>query len=60
MNLNNIILLREDFHIGVVISPWFVIPRVQFGQYGTKSANKDSFLVLADFDSANIGVLNFL
>ena len=34
----------------------FVIQIVQLGQYGTKSANTDLFLVLADFDPANIGV----
>ena len=32
-----------------------IIPREQLGQYGTKSSNTDYFLVLADFDPANIG-----
>ena len=32
----------------------FVIQIVQIGQYGTKSSNTDFFLVLADFDPANI------
>ena len=33
-----------------------IIQIEQLGQYGTKSANTDYFLVLADFDPANIGV----
>ena len=38
----------------------FVIQIVQLGQYGTKSANMVVFLLLADFDPANIGVPNSL
>jgi hypothetical protein len=38
----------------------FVIQIVQIGQYRTKSTNADFFLVLADFDPANIGVLDSL
>ena len=34
----------------------FIIQIVQLGQYGTMSPNTDFFLVLADFDPANIGV----
>jgi len=34
----------------------FVIQIVQLGQYRTNLANMDFFLVLADFDLANIGV----
>ena len=34
----------------------FVIQIVQLGQYGTESANTCFFLVLTDFDPANIGV----
>ena len=33
-----------------------IIQLEQLGQYGTKSANTDYFLVLVDFDLANIGV----
>ena len=33
-----------------------IIQIEQLGQYGTKLANTDYFLVLADFDPANIGV----
>ena len=32
-----------------------IIQIEQLGQYGTKSANTDYFLVLADFDPANNG-----
>ena len=32
-----------------------IIQIEQLGQYVTKSANTDYFLVLADFDPANIG-----
>ena len=38
----------------------FVIQIVQLSQYGTKSANTDFFFVLANFDPANIGVLDSL
>jgi hypothetical protein len=34
----------------------FVMQIVQLGQYETNAANTDFFLVLADFDPANIGV----
>jgi len=34
----------------------FVIQIVQLSQYAKKSANTDFFLVLADFDPANIVV----
>ena len=36
----------------------FVIQIVQLDQYGTKLANPDFFLILADFDPANIGVFS--
>ena len=39
-----------------MIKTAIIIPREQLGQYGTKSPNTDYFLVLADFDPANIGV----
>ena len=38
----------------------FVIQIVQLGQYGTKAANTDFILVLADFFPANIGVTDSL
>jgi hypothetical protein len=37
----------------------FVILIVQLCQYGTKSDNTDFFVVLADFDLANIGVPDY-
>ena len=33
-----------------------IIIHIELGQYGTKSGNMDYFLVLVDFDPANIGV----
>ena len=33
-----------------------IIQIEQLGQYGTKSVNTDYFLVLVDFEPANIGV----
>jgi hypothetical protein len=38
----------------------FMIQIVQLGQYGTKSANTEFFLVLAVFDPTNIGVHHYL
>jgi hypothetical protein len=38
----------------------FVMHIVQLGQYETKSANTYFFLVLANFDSTNIGLADAL
>ena len=50
-------LLINDCYIYInKMKTAFVIQIVQLGQYRTKLPNTDFFLVLADFDPANIGV----
>jgi len=59
--LSYIVLLINYFYIYINdMKTAFVKQRVQLVQYGTKMANTDFFLVLTNFDLANIGVPNSL